>query len=56
MILVLLWLVLSALVAYLGRDRVIGFWGFFVLSLLVSPPVVLIALLVSQPRVPAPAE
>ena len=40
---------LSALVGWLGRDRVIGFAGFFVLSLLFSPFVMALALVVSVP-------
>lgn len=56
MVVLLVWILLSALVAYLGRDRVIGFWGFLVLSLLVSPPVVLLALLVTQPKMSTATE
>ncbi len=32
-----LWIAASALVAYLGRDRRFGFWGYFFASLLLTP-------------------
>ncbi|MCC8107636.1 MAG: hypothetical protein LIQ30_01040 [Planctomycetes bacterium] len=32
-----LWIAASALVAYLGRDRRLGFWGYFFASLLLTP-------------------
>lgn len=31
------WLVLSLFIGYLGRNRVLGFWGHFIVSLLLSP-------------------
>ncbi|MBT3297225.1 MAG: hypothetical protein HOB08_00010 [Rhodospirillaceae bacterium] len=51
--LIALYFVLSLLVGYLGRGRSIGFAGYFVLSLLLSPLVMALALLVNLPRHPA---
>lgn len=31
------WLLLSFVIGYLGRNRVLGFWGSFLVSLLLSP-------------------
>jgi hypothetical protein len=45
-----LWLLPSLAVGLLGRDRAIGFLGFFLLSLLVSPVLSLIVLLITTPR------
>jgi hypothetical protein len=53
-IVVLLLVGLSALVGWIGRDRAIGFAGFFVLSLLFTPFVMALVLLVSVPRAPCP--
>ena len=50
--LVALYAALSLLVGYLGRRRSIGFAGFFVLSLLLSPIVMSLVLLVGLPREP----
>lgn len=49
MTIILLWIVTSAAIGWFGRKRVIGFWGFFVLSLLVSPIVTSLFLLVAAP-------
>ncbi|HEX3126522.1 MAG TPA: hypothetical protein VH394_04270 [Thermoanaerobaculia bacterium] len=46
--LAVLWVIGSAVVGYLGRHREFGFWGFFLASLLVSPVIVLVVLLVSK--------
>lgn len=43
------WIALSILVGFLGRRRIIGFWGFFIASLLLSPFVVLFILLLTHP-------
>mgnify|MGYP003623901140 CR=1 FL=1 len=32
-----LWIAASAIVAYLGRGRKFGFWGYFFASLLLTP-------------------
>ena len=44
-----LWFALSVIVGILGRDRKIGFLGFFFLSLVLSPLLVLVALLLTVP-------
>jgi hypothetical protein len=46
----LAYLVLCLIVGYLGRNRAIGFWGFFILSLLVTPLIMAIVLAVAAPR------
>lgn len=51
-LLFLLLVALSAIVGWCGRKRTIGFAGFFVLSLLVTPFVMALVLLVSAPREP----
>ena len=51
-----LYVALSLLVGFLGRRRTIGFAGFFVLSLLVSPFVMAFVLLVGLPHRTSPAE
>jgi uncharacterized membrane protein YhaH (DUF805 family) len=43
------WIALSILVGFLGRRRIIGFWGFFIASLLLSPFIVLPILLLTHP-------
>lgn len=49
-VLVLLFVALSGLVGWFGRNRSIGFAGFFVLSLLLTPFIMALVLLVSVPR------
>jgi hypothetical protein len=44
------WLLAAILVGLAGRDRALGFWGFFVLSLLLSPIPVVLVLLLTAPR------
>lgn len=44
---------ICALVGYLGRNRAAGFAGFFVLSVLLTPLVMALVLLVGAPRGPA---
>ena len=46
----LAYLVLCLIVGYLGRNRAIGFWGFFILSILLTPLVGGIVLAVAAPR------
>ena len=43
----ILWIVVAALVGYLGRGRKAGFWGIFVLSILLTPMIGLIILLLT---------
>lgn len=53
-LLFLLLVAVSAVVGWLGRKRAIGFAGFFVLSLMLTPFVMALVLLVSVPRKPCP--
>lgn len=46
---VVLWLLGSLVVGFIGRNRTFGFFGFFLASLIVSPIVVLIILLATGP-------
>jgi hypothetical protein len=41
---------LSLLVAWTGRERKLGFWGYFFASLLLSPLIGALLVLVSGPR------
>ena len=43
-----LWIVLCLLVGFAGRRRALGFWGFFILSLVLSPVVMAVVLLLTQ--------
>jgi hypothetical protein len=48
------YLVLTLLAAFLGRHRRIGFWGFFFLSIIVTPFATLFFIFVCTPgKVPA---
>lgn len=46
------WVLASLLIGLAGRDRALGFWGFFLVSLLVSPIVVGAALLLTAAVAP----
>jgi len=46
-------LVLSAIVGYVGKDRKFGFWGYFFCSVLFTPIIGLIVTFASDKR-PAP--
>ena len=46
----LIYLALSIIVAYVGRRRKIGFAGFFVLSLVLTPLVMILVYLLGAPR------
>jgi hypothetical protein len=48
---VIVYIALSAIVGYLGRKRLIGFAGFFILSVLLSPLVMALILLGTKPNV-----
>jgi hypothetical protein len=50
-----LYVSLCSLVAYLGRQRKFGFWGYLLASLLVSPVIGLLLVLASDKREAAPA-
>ena len=49
-VLILLYVALAALVGWCGRNREVGFAGFFTLSLLLTPFAMALVLLVSLPR------
>ena len=54
---VVMWLIyaaLAALVGYLGRERKLGFWAYFGLSLILSPLMGIIIVLVSEKKKIAP--
>jgi hypothetical protein len=42
--------VAAVLVGVAGRDRRVGFLGFFIFALLLTPAVVLLVLIVTRPR------
>jgi len=48
-VLMLLYVAVSAVVGYIWRGRAIGFSGVFVLSLLISPVIMSLILLVTSP-------
>lgn len=48
--LLVVYVVLSLYTAWLGRRRALGFWGVFVFSVLLTPAIVGLLLLVSAPR------
>ena len=48
--LILLYVSLAALVGYVGRKRTVGFAGVFVLSLLLTPFIMALVLMVAGPR------
>ncbi len=47
---IILYVALAALVGFLGRKRAVGFAGFFVLALLLTPVVMALALMVTASR------
>ncbi len=49
-LLLVFWIVISVFVGLVGRSKTIGFWGTFILSLLLSPLVGLIIALVSSEK------
>lgn len=42
--------ILALIVGLLGRDKQIGFWGFFMLSLLLTPLVTGFFMVINRPR------
>lgn len=44
------YLILCLIVGLLGRDKVIGFWGFFLLSIIITPIVPFVFMLITRPR------
>ncbi len=47
-------LLLSCLIGYLGRNKKLGFWGFLFASLLLTPLLGLLLLIVCKPADPPP--
>jgi len=47
---VLAWIVFSIIAGVVGQDRSIGFWGAFLLSLVLSPLIGLIVAFASKPE------
>lgn len=50
MIPILIFLLICLAVGWIGRDRQLGFVGTFLISLLLSPLIALLALLLGRPR------
>ncbi len=50
LLMLVVWIVGSLLVAFAARHRTLGFWGFLIVSIFVSPLVVAAALLLTAPR------
>jgi hypothetical protein len=44
------YVVLALIVGILGRNRQVGFWGFFLLSMLVTPFVTGFFMIINRPR------
>jgi hypothetical protein len=49
-LLMIVYVAISALVGFLGRDRSVGFAGIFTFSLIFSPVIMALVLIVSGPR------
>jgi hypothetical protein len=43
-------ILLSALVAYIGKDRKFGFWGYFLCSFILTPIIGLVIVLASDKK------
>lgn len=54
-LLLLIWTLGSFLVAVAGRRRRLGFWGFFIVSLIASPLLVAAVLLLTSTVEPRPS-
>jgi len=48
----LVWLFLGMLIGWMGKNRKFGFWGYMLLSLVLSPLVGLLLVLASDTRKP----
>ncbi len=48
--LALAYVISAGLVGMMGRNRRVGFWGFFLFALLSTPPVFFIVALLTRPR------
>lgn len=49
------YLILCVIAGMLGRNKVIGFWGYFLLSIVITPIVPMLFMLIGRPRAPRPA-
>ncbi len=49
----LLYILVSVLVGFLGRNKKLGFWGYFFGSMLLTPLIGILLVLASSPRNPA---
>jgi hypothetical protein len=49
----IIYLLLSALIGYLGKDRKFGFWGYFACAVIFTPIIGLIIVLASDRKKPA---
>ena len=47
--LIVAWILASCALGYLGRDRTMGFWGFFLFSLIFTPLLSLVLLALTAP-------
>jgi uncharacterized membrane protein len=46
------YIILALIVALLGRNKAIGFWGFFLLSLILTPIVIGVFMIINRDRKP----
>ncbi len=53
LVIITLYVALCSLVAYLGRDRKFGFWGYLIASLLLDPIIGFVIVLASDKKAPA---
>ncbi len=53
--LTILWIVGSLIAGWLGRKRRLGFWGTLLFSLLISPIVMILVLILAHPAKPKEA-
>ena len=44
------YIILALIVALLGRNKAIGFWGFFLLSLILTPIVIGVFMIINRDR------
>lgn len=44
------YVILAVIIGLIGRNKQIGFWGFFLLSLLITPLIPGIFMLIGRPR------
>lgn len=44
------YIILALIVGLLGRNKAIGFWGFFLLSLLLTPVVIGVFMIINRDR------